>query len=158
MQSRLAQRVVRDAAATVVAATHAAQTADRPRGLGARHTRLPPVDPVTLKPIPASRAVRVGPHVFDATMLRRLLATRPGATNPLTREPLPAWVHDKYGGAAARAPEPAIWFGHGLMPLPFRSMTRSTMTRSLRPPSRSAATLREDRMSREPPRRARDER
>lgn len=53
------------------------------------------IDPVSLERIPLRRAVRVGPHSFDSKVLREIL--KRNTRNPLTREPFPRHVIDRYG-------------------------------------------------------------
>ena len=59
-------------------------------------------DPVSLNRIPAARAVKVGRHYYDSKTLRALFKVNPRATNPLTRQPFPAAVYQKYGPAPVR--------------------------------------------------------
>lgn len=52
---------------------------------------------ISLDPIPKARAIRIGAHTFDKKHLKRLLTHNPGAKNPMTREPIPAWVRPRLG-------------------------------------------------------------
>ena len=54
------------------------------------------------EPFALRKAVRVGPHAFSKNNLRQMLAVNPQAVNPLTRRPLPARVHGRYGPEAYR--------------------------------------------------------
>lgn len=107
-RTALARRVVADAARA-----HLQKTRGVPMGMGG--SGLPfardaseadgyAMNVMSLDRIPAGRAVKIGPHTFDAKSLRALLAANPGATNPLTREPLPARVVKRYGPRRPTAP------------------------------------------------------
>lgn len=114
----LAQRVAMDAARTVLARQAfgaAALLAARPtrfagpKGLGgapalyARNANgQVSEDPVSLQRIPAHRAVKIGKKYFNSRSLRELLRRNPDATNPLTRQPLPEAIKQRFG---PRSPE-----------------------------------------------------
>lgn len=60
-------------------------------------TGRPVRDPISLEPIPVSRAVRVGRHYFDDVSLRQFFLHTNNPRNPLTREPFPPEVLARYG-------------------------------------------------------------
>lgn len=93
--------IERPLAAHVVAlaAARAASVPRGMRGLGLNRSVLPGVvDPVTQRSIPIRRAVRINKQWFNSKGLSNLLRHNPAATNPLTRQPLPAKVRARYGG------------------------------------------------------------
>jgi hypothetical protein len=51
---------------------------------------------VTGEPFALRKAVRVGPHSFSKNDLRKMLRVNPNAVNPLTRQPLPNRVKQRY--------------------------------------------------------------
>lgn len=81
---------------------HAARQRGGPRGMGTASSLYATdangyaTDPVSLDRIPRSRAVKVGPHTFNAKTLRALLAHNPRATNPLTRQSFPPAIYAKF--------------------------------------------------------------
>lgn len=117
-QAALAQRVVGDAAHAALTRRAFAATAlessrrKQVKGLGGAR-RLPgtayvlnadgkPVDdPITMDPIPLRRAVKVGRHWHNAESLRKLFRHTPDARHPLTREPFPDHIRQRYGPRAA---------------------------------------------------------
>ena len=117
--NQLARAVVADAARAVTAraafAAHAARAATPPKGMG--RTASPLIrglrfvggpgntDPLTLNRIPVKRAVRVGKQWFNSKSIRSMLARDPRATNPLTRQPFPVNVRERY--SISRAHESA---------------------------------------------------
>ena len=105
------QRLARNAVARA-AARHTATTAFVAKALGAARPAGPKgglgqdlflknangyaTDPVSQDRIPTSRAVRVGRHYYDAKTLRALLKHNRSAVNPLTRQPFPSHILQKY--------------------------------------------------------------
>lgn len=55
------------------------------------------IDPVSLDRIPARRAVLIGKQQWNSKTIRELLKRDSAATNPLTRQPFPAEIYEKYG-------------------------------------------------------------
>ena len=87
-------------------ASRAALSAAPPKGMG-RASRLPQrfpgfvggpdnTDPVSLSRIPVKRAVRVGKQWFNSKSIRAMLARDTRTTNPLTRQPFPDAVRERY--------------------------------------------------------------
>ena len=107
--SALAGRATRTAVSRAFAAKALKATRGGPRGMGVRNIYAKnangtySTDPVSLNRIPVSRAVRVNRQVFDSKTLRALLQRDPGATNPLTRQPFPRHVYDRFARGARGA-------------------------------------------------------
>jgi hypothetical protein len=107
----LARRLVQDTAARVAFRTIAAEgrrappRAPAPRGMG-RATGLFSTEnnAVSMAPIPMKRAVKVNKQWWNAKTLRTLLKHNPRASNPLTRQPLPAKIIKKYSTVDQRSP------------------------------------------------------
>lgn len=136
-----ARQVAAGAAATVARAAFAADATRAasgrvPRGPAPRGMRgsglfvrdqngQKTVDPVSLDRIPVRRAVKIGKQHWNSKTLRGLLKHNPAATNPLTRQPLPPHVVEKYG------PKPKVTPPSSL-PAQYRDWIKGALEEALR--------------------------
>lgn len=65
----------------------ARECAPAPLGMRGRGLFLNVDDPVSLHPIPQTRAIKIGKHWWDANTIHNILHRNGDATNPLTRQP-----------------------------------------------------------------------
>ena len=92
-------------AARAIQAAEGRGVAPLPRGMRGSGIYRREENAVSLAPVPTRRAVKIGRQYWDSKTLRGLLRSNPGATNPLTRQPLPPRVLKKYGGSGAANPK-----------------------------------------------------